>query len=199
MKRNKIPFTEIFLFGFASMALNMIATFLVAMVAKFAIKPLGNSVFTAFLMWLLLVIICYGVPLGILWYYYMRKRVAFQYQPSENKSQWIKSATKLILPGEVLRFLLCLAKLGLLDGFGMLALAPSFLYEQTYLIWSGRMNDVRQFGNTIFGDYLAFTACYLMYAVIYIGLLLFLYRYYWKKESTACNEMLRHETDTHFQ
>ena len=103
-----------------------------------------------------------------------------------------------MLPVEILRFLLCLSKLGLLNSFGMMSFVPSFLYEQTYLIWSERTNDVRHFGNTEFVDYLAFVPCYLIYAIFYLGILFWLYHYYWKKESTAYNEMLRHETDKRF-
>ena len=198
MKHKKIPLKEIFLFGFATIALNMCATFAVGLFAKYAIKPLGISVFSAILMWISLIIICIGIPLLILYYYYFRKRVAYQYQPSENKQQWLKSALKLILPSELLRFILCLSKLGLLDSFGMFAFPPSFLYEQTYLIWFDRTNDVRHFGNAIFGDYIGFIVCYMLYAIIYVGALFGLYHFFWKKECAAHNEMLRHETNKRF-
>lgn len=93
----------------------------------------------------------------------------------------------LVLPAEVLRFLLCMLfqKPGALFGYrffdGIFTFIPSFLHDQFYLTPHNRLESIRESGFS-FGDNLTFFLYYLGYFLFTCVVLYFLFQYLWKKQ-----------------
>jgi len=149
------------------------------------------------LTYIILFIGCFGISLAVL-FIYLKNRVPAHYQPSDEKWLWAKNGIRLILPGEIVRFLLGVFCLGSVNSFGLLSLAPTFVYEQTYLIQSGRFEAIRQELRFIFVDYLAYIGVYLVYLAVFLVAVLAVYRYLWNVGKRERDELIVHESKPRF-
>ena len=96
--------------------------------------------------------------------FYLKKRKDRLFESGDNKSIF-KNVIKLILPGEILTFILGLTVFGIdyVYRFGKALAYPAYaLFRFTYGIVSGRMGEINA-GNTIFADYIAYIICYIVY------------------------------------
>lgn len=93
----------------------------------------------------------------------------------------------LVLPAELLRFLLCMVstKPGSLFGYrffdGFFTFLPSFLHDQLYLTPHNRLESIRTNGFSS-GDTLTFFLYYLGYFLVTCAALYFLFRHLWRKQ-----------------
>lgn len=93
----------------------------------------------------------------------------------------------LVLPAEVLRFLLCMlfSGPGAIFGYrffdGIFTFIPSFLHDQFYLTPHNRLESIRESGFS-FGDNLTFFLYYLGYFLFTCVVLYFLFQYLWKQQ-----------------
>lgn len=130
------------------------------------------------------------VPL-FAYFLFFRSVVKKQYVPSEGKFHWLKSGARLMLLGEMIRFLFCLSSLGHIATLsGQFSILPTLLFENTYLIWSNRHYEVREWLEYNATDFLAYAVCYIIYLVIYLALVMLLYRHFWKKAAMNDSEAL---------
>lgn len=127
---------------------------------------------------------------GAIYYFFLKSRICDHYKKCEDKWFWAKNAALLFVPGEIIRFLITLVKLGIANSTGMFALIPSCCFDWTYLIWSGRTKAVRHYGEYISMDVFAYFVCYLIYFVVYAVLVLLLYRYLWLKEKAEKEDLV---------
>ena len=132
------------------------------------------------------------LPLIVIWLFF-RLVVPRQYAPHEDQAYWIRCCAKLILPCEVARFLVCTASLGHINRTGMLAMLPSVLFENTYLLWSGRSDAVRNLMEYRTSDFAAFALCYLIYAAIHLGLVVLIYQFFWQRGKREREDLIVHE------
>jgi len=92
----------------------------------------------------------------------------------------------IVLPAEILRFILCCLPTmpGPTFGFrfcdGIFAIAPNFLYYMFYLQPNHRLPDIREFGY-IFTDHIVFFVYYLVYFAINFCVLYLLFSRVWEK------------------
>ena len=110
----------------------------------------------------------------------------------------MKSAARLMIPGEVFRFILCWISLGHVSRTGLFGILPTFLFEQTYVIWSGRYVAIRQELALNFGDYLAYAFCYLICLAIQLTVIVFVYRYLWNVRKKEREELVARETKSQY-
>ena len=102
----------------------------------------------------------------------------------------LTSYLRLVLPGEILRFILCSipTKPGMMFGYrffdGFLALAPNYLWDMFYVIPKGRMEHIRKIGYSG-TDNLVFLAFYLAYLVVILAVYFFLFKRAWQAEETT--------------
>ena len=157
MKKKKIQAKEIIFYGFVTCIANLFASLAVLFILKILVTPMDKGTSTFVLFVAVLFVGCFGIPLAVLFGYW-KNRVPTHYKPSDDNRLWLKNALRLILPGEIVRCLLGVSCLGFIDSFGLLSLIPTFVFEQTYVIWSGRNNAIRQKAEFIFADYLAYKA-----------------------------------------
>ena len=118
--------------------------------------------------------------------------------PSDDKWHWAKSCLVFVLPAEILRFIICTITLGHINSTGYFAFLPPLLFENTYLLWSGRHVLVRNELQSNFVDFLVFIICYLIYAVIHLCLVLLVYRRYWLAGKKDREELIIHEPTTKY-
>ena len=194
MSKFKFSKSEIALYGAITCVANLIATFLVILILK-PILPRINNNATIFI--ILLVIGVLAVSLGIIALFFKR-RVPQHYQISDNKYCWLKQGLLLVLPGELFRFLLSLFTLGNSNSTGLLSILPTFLFENTYMIWSGRHEAIRQKLNFVFLDFIAYIGVYLPYIVVYLIAVLAIYRAFWNVGKREREEMIVHESRPRF-
>lgn len=129
----------------------------------------------AFVVYPIVWIVSLLIPFAVLCFFF-RRTVPDHYLPSESPRLWRKSALKLILPGEIIRFLLCLS---LSRNTVRFALFPTHLFDLFYLPLSGRSDAVLQEGTYILMDFIAYALIYLLYFALYLSVIQLLYRRYW--------------------
>ncbi len=153
--------------------LNRIFTGALAWVAKIWIWGLPKPLFIplGILGYILREAAAFGIYL-LLFYRFIRTAIPRYY----NEDSFWKSATFLLLPGELLRFTLSLPGLGI---GGVYAFPASLLFEWVWLPITGRMEPVRQLGEFVWHDCLGYFLCYYAYFAVYTIILLFLYRRAW--------------------
>ena len=105
----------------------------------------------------------------------------------------VKSFILHVLPMEIVRYIVCLISLGHLKQTGYFALLPTSIFENTYIRWSGRHNEIRNYLDYIPQDYLAYTLCYLIYAAVYLTFVVLIYRKHWKVGKEESEELVVYE------
>ena len=170
---------------------NYISVFVVTGIINM-IKPTeGETPSVLLLICALAIYILIGLSIPLLaTFFYFRSVVADQYIPSEDKFCWLKSCARLILSAETIRFLFCLSSLGHLNQSGVFAFLPSFLFENTYLLWTNRSEPVRQWLEYIFADYVAYALCHIIYLVIYLALVMLIYKHFWKEAQKDSEDLV---------
>ena len=194
MSKSKFSKSEIVLYGVITCVANLIATFLIILVLK-TILPVINNNTAAFI--ILLVIGVLAVSLGITALFFKR-RAPQHYLASDDKYCWLKQGLLLVLPGEGFRFLLSLFTLGNSNNTGLMSMLPTFLFENTYIIWSGRHEAIRQRLSFVFLDFIAYIGAYLPYIVVYLIAVLAIYRAFWNVGKREREEMIVHESRPRF-
>ena len=181
MKKWNLTLSDFILYGAVTCIGNIIATFLVELIISYGISPLGYNGFTIVLAWVVLCC-CSLVFVWVGVFLLFKQKEEEHYMPTEDNHFWIKKGLLIIMPGELLRFLICLPNIGHLNTVsGQMAIAASTLFGRTYLLWTDRTYAVRQNGAFIFWDYVAYSVCYFIFLVIHIFVVLAMYRYFWNK------------------
>lgn len=123
-------------------------------------------------------------------FFMFKKTVPKNYEETDDSKTWLKNALFIILPAEIVRLIVCMFDLGFMNGTGKLCILVTLLFEQTYLVWFGRMDAVRQDVDFIFMDYIGFAACYMFYFVFHVLVVLLIYRYFWKKTKDQYSDLI---------
>ena len=197
MKIKKIQAKEIIFYGIIVCIANLLASLATSFILKIIVTPIKNVAFAYALTVFILLVGCFGIPLAIIFAYW-KNRAPAHYQPSDDKRLWLKNALRLILPGEIVRCLLGTSCLGFIGSFGLLSLIPTFVFEQTYVIWSGRYKAISQKAEFIFVDYLAYVGIYLIYLALFLLAVLAIYRYLWNVGKREKEELIVHESKPRF-
>lgn len=169
---------------------NLIATISVLYILK-TIPSLINNNIPIFVIFL--VIGVFAVSLGVTALFFKRS-VPTHYQASDDRYGWLKQGLRLVLPGEIFRLIVCLFNLGHINSTGLLSVLPTFLFEQTYAIWTGRMDAIRQNADYIPADFFAYIGAYLPYLILYLTGVLAIYRIFWNVGKREREEMIVHES-----
>lgn len=177
------------------MFLSNFVSMLVAVGIINMIKPTeGETPSVLLLICALAIYILIGLSVPLLaTFFFFRSVVEDQYIPSEDKFCWLKSCARLVLPAETIRFLFCLSSLGHINQSGVFAFLPSLLFENTYLLWTNRSEPVRQWLEYIFADFIVYTLCYLLYIVIYLALVMLIYKHFWKEAQKESEDLIVHK------
>ena len=197
MKKKKIQAKDIIFYGIIMCIANLLASLATSFILKIIVTPIKNVAFAYALTVFILLVGCFGIPLAVLFAYW-KNRVPAHYQPSDDKRQWLKNALRMILPGEIVRCILGASCLGFTGSFGLLSLIPTFVFEQTYVIWSGRNKAIRQDAEFIFADYLAYIGIYLIYLVLFLLAVFAIYHYLWNVGKREKDELIVHESKPRF-
>lgn len=144
--------------------------------------------------------IVFLVPLFVICQYYFLPYIPDQYREG-GVLVWLKTFAKLVLPGEILRFVLSLPPLGsmplgsFLSPFSWILTEKLYLYPQLYEVSTSEA-AVRVTGMT-FGLYPLFYLLYL--ALTYLPVLLAVHLYAWKKGQKEYEKLKKiyreHEAD----
>lgn len=183
-------------YGLVSILIHIVSYFITALIVKLFILSIVSRDQILAHTWSgwLFIIAMIGMTLAIscfLMSFFFKHVIPTYYQKSENKLAWFKSAIWLITPFEILRFIISMIKTGkFLMASWHFAFVPSYIFENTYLVKSGRHNEIYNEGLRITKDYLAYSACYVIYAIIFIALILFIFRYLWNKEKELKDKVI---------
>ena len=197
MKKKKIQAKDIIFYGIIMCIANLLASLAVMFILKMLVAPMEKGALMFVIFFAVLFVGCFGIPLAIIFAYW-KNRVPAHYQPSDDKRLWPKNALRMILPGEIVRCILGASCLGFTGSFGLLSLIPTFVFEQTYVILSGRNNAIRQKAEFIFADYLAYVGIYLIYLALFLLTVLTIYRYLWNVGKREKEEMIVRESKPRF-
>ena len=197
MKKKKIQAKDIIFYGIIMCIANLFASLAVSFILKMLVAPMEKGALMFVVFFAVLFVGCFGIPLAVLFAYW-KNRVPAHYQPSDDKWLWLKTALRLVLPGEIVRCILGASCLGFIDSFGLLSLIPTFVFEQTYVIWSGRNKAIKQKAEFIFADYLAYIGIYLIYLALFLLAVLAIYRYLWNVGKREKEELIVHESKPRF-
>lgn len=175
MKNKKIQRSDVLLYIVFACVGNGIITNVISILLQWFIVPLNAG---ALIRHLLLFVGTFLATMGLFYLFY-RERVHGYYTPNQNKGDLPKTVLALILPGEIVRFLLSLLSLGSAASTGAVSIIPTVLFEQTYLKWSNRYAIVRGGGSVIALDILMYVICYLIYFAAHFGALTAIFWYIW--------------------
>ena len=178
---NNIRIKHVLFYAFLMFLSNYIAFLMSGVVINILIQPIADKMFPILLVicvFAVYILIGLSVPL-IAVFFFFRSAVCEQYFPSDDKLLWIKSCIKLILPAEIIRFLVCLRTLGHINTSGFFAPLPTLLFENTYLVWSNRHEQVRQMLQYNFVDFVVYAVCYIIYLAIHLAIVMIIYRHFW--------------------
>ena len=193
-KSYQVSFTsKLFYIGLTFLS-NYISVFVAGGIINM-IKPTeGETPSVLLLICALAIYILIGLSIPLLaTFFYFRSVVEDQYISGEDKFCWLKSCAKLVLPAETIRFLFCLISLGHMNQSGFFAFLPSLLFENTYLLWTNRSEPVRQWLEYIFADYVAYALCHIIYLVIYLALVMLIYKHFWKESQKDSEDLIVHK------
>ena len=171
---------------------NCISLLVASVVLKELLKPMEGEISATLLAicgFAIYTLIGLSIPL-LATFFFFRSVVEDQYIPSEDKFCWIKSCARLILPAETIRFLFCLSSLGHVNQSGFFAFLPTLLFENTYLLLTNRHEPVRQMLEYNFADFIVYTLCYLLYIVIYLALVMLIYKHFWKEAQKDSEDLV---------
>ncbi|MBQ8441278.1 MAG: hypothetical protein IJX19_11490 [Clostridia bacterium] len=182
-KNTFITASQMIAYGVLLFVSNVIATNLATILNRICLTPLMGKVPFAVLGTVLIIgyiLINLGLPY-LAFSIYFRTAVPAQYTPGGSRFDWLKKCLLLVAPAEILRYLLCIGTLGIMVKSGYYAMLPTCIFEWTYVRWSGRKIEIRQLGQFIAADYLAYTASYLIYSIVNLFFLALIYRHFWLK------------------
>ncbi|MBP3376548.1 MAG: hypothetical protein J6L83_07270 [Clostridia bacterium] len=186
----KIPGYAV-LYGIAVFISNFFCSMACLSFKTIAFVPIAEKIPYALLITLVLladIIFKLVLPLVCV-YFVMRYTVPRLYAFMDGQGQ-IKCFLLHVLPMEIVRYIVCLLSLGHLKQTGYFALLPSFIFENTYIRWSGRHNEIRNYLDYIPEDFLAYTLCYVVYAVVYLTFAILIYRKFWKVGREESEELI---------
>ena len=190
MEKYRIGITHITLFSIFLLAINYLSSWISWLTTGLVmgIMPGWNSILMLFFM-----VIINLITTAVLAFAVMSRMVPRQYQDSEESNFWLKNALVFIVLGEILRFILCISKLGNVNSTGKFAVLPTAFYEALYLEGTDRFAQVRNQNSYIFSDVAIYFVCYLIYFAVYLALLLVLYRHFWMKGKAEREDLVYHE------
>ena len=118
----------------------------------------------------------YTVPPFFLIRKYLRAAIPSMYSLADDDALWHKKAVSLMLPGEILRFILGLLPSPLLR-YGMLTFPfASFLYDLVYITPAGKQETIIVNGTPEFSDVVVFLLIYLACFALYEEVVLRIFR-----------------------
>lgn len=134
-----------------------------------------------------------AIPLSLSWaviFIFMKWiGVSKHYRANYRDKEWMNSGALLVLPAEVLRFLI--ATIGL-NQLGSLSPVSHFFFGEIYLRFSGRFQAFYS-GQSNIGDYVAGVICYLVYAAIHLFGVALIYRHFWFAGKREREDLIIHE------
>jgi len=143
------------------------------------------------------------IALAVTW---IGNRLYFKYKipdicKGESTTRFLRNCFLfVVLPGEILRFILCCLPTSPGPSFGyrfcdgIFAFAPNFLYDQFYLSPNHRLPDIREFGY-LPADNIIFILFYLVYFVIHIAVLYLLFSRAWEAYERERNSEVKIRMD----
>ena len=195
-KSYNVRINSMFFYTFLMFLSNYIAFQVVIMIISNLLQPIADKFPYALLVICVsavYILINFAVP-SIFYFFFFRSVVEEHYIPSEDKFHWAKSCAKLILPAEIIRFLICQVTLGHITTSGTFASLPCFSFENTYLHWTNRREQVRQLLQYNFVDFVAYAVCYMIYIAVYLVLVMLIYRHFWLKSKKDREDLIAHES-----
>ena len=194
--KKKVSIGMIILYGALSLLANLIASWVGLFIPRVIFSGLASA--SAAVINTVGVITVFPLTLvfawGILYFIFFKGQFSNLYESSEDSNLWLKKTARLVFPGELLRFFVCLTTVGFSGSTGMFAAIPTYLFELTYLKWADRAYAVRQMGQFIFADYAAYAVCYLVYILIHLLGIFFICKTIWKHAKEEHDDLIRHET-----
>ena len=194
-KSHNVKIVSMFLYAIVLFLSNYLA-FYVASAIVGLFQPIADKIPYALLVtvvFAIYVLIGFVVPF-IAIFFFFKSTVGKQYLPSEDKRCWVKSCLRVILPAEIIRFLACQVTLGQIKTSGIFAYLPTLLFENTYLLWTGRGEIVRQkLLQYNFADFIVYALCFLLYLTIHLVFVMKIYRRFWLEAEKNRDDLIIHE------
>ena len=195
VKSKNVNVSAMLIYVFLTFITNCVASVVAGWVVGMLVQPLMGKIPNA-LACLLAIVVCalftLLVPLiGV--YFCFRSMTPGPYYPTEDRLRWLKSYAWLVLPAEIIRFFVCFVSLGHISRSGIFALLPTFLFENTYLLWSDRTDAVRNLLMYNVADFAVYLACYVIYAAIYLCFVALVYRHFWLVGKKEREDLIVHE------
>ena len=199
-KNTFVTVSQMLVYGILLFASNVVATNLATILNRNCLTPLMGKVPFAVLGTVLIIgyiLINLGLPY-LAFSIYFRTAVPAQYTPGGSRFDWLKKCLLLVTPAEILRYLLCIGTLGIMVKSGYYAMLPTCIFEWIYLPLSGRNNEIRQLGQFIAADYLAYTASYLIYSIVNLFFVALIYRHFWLKGKKDREDLVVYDRELKF-
>ena len=198
-KTYHVTFKSMLFYTVLTFLSNYISVFVVNGIINMIMPTDGETPSVLLLICALAIYILIGLSVPLLaTFFYFRSVVADQYIPSEDEFCWAKSCARVILPAETIRFLVCLSSLGHINQSGNFAFLPTLLFENTYLLLTNRHEPVRQMLDYHFADFVAYAFCYLLYIVIYLALVMLIYKRFWAEAKKDSEDLIVKDSNVKF-
>lgn len=196
LKRCRVSLLQIILYGIVVIAANYVGVILktyVLYALVSAIPTLNRTWYGG--------IIGYSIhalfPLVITWlavFVFMKlSGVSDHYRRNMEKYDWIKSLAVMVLPVEILRFIIVSGNIGRF--VPNVCFVPWLMFGEGYLRLTGHYHAYYSAAYRLqFGDHVVLAVCCLIYMAIHLGVVAWMYRYFWRVGERERNDLIAHET-----
>jgi len=205
--RRTVTVSDAILYGLLMFAANFVSTYAAILSFNLLGKLVGlNSPVSDLAQAVPIIVLDMGAAFAVVLltdFLFFRSKMEKWTKPSFSPESLHINFAVLVLPAELLRFLLCMvsAKPGSLFGYrffdGFFTFIPSFLHDQFYLTPNSRLESIRESGFS-FTDTLTFFLYYLGYFLVTCTALYFLFQYLWNKQEHRQILYERNEQNFHY-
>ena len=143
---------------------------------QYATVPASVQMWTRIL---LIYPISFGVSLITIWTLLQKLIPTFYFTTEDNKT-YKYIAMAVILPGELVRYIVCLSSMGSLLGSGRFSVISSNWFNQLWWALASKSEFLLSQGKSSLIGGLIFTLCYIAYLLLYLFIVLKMFRYLWK-------------------
>lgn len=123
-------------------------------------------------------------------YFHRKMPDVLSHEGDASPAYILKCFCRWVLPGEIVRLILCSlpTKPGMMFGYrfldGFFALVPNYLWDMFYVIPNNRLDSMRELGYSA-TDNLVFLAIYTVYLAVLLIVYFFLFKTIWRAAETA--------------
>ena len=126
-------------------------------------------------------------------FFLIRNHVYDQYYESDNRKTWLYSCIRYCLPGEIIKFIICMVPISVCRFGAFINRISRLLYDILYLTKTPRYLKILYDNAYQLSDFVVYFFVQLLSLVILLPLVALVYRYHWMKADNEHRELTKYQ------